>query len=73
MRKGIDRMSDTPRLWTVEDLAGETGLTERRIRQLLQAGEISGEKIGRDWLVGDSEARRFIEDRQAEETKAHQE
>lgn len=63
-------MSDTPKLWTVQELANEAHFTMRRIRQLLQEGKISGFKAGRDWLVSDEEARRFLAERQVEEKEA---
>lgn len=46
--------------WTTVRLAEATGLTSDYIRQLLNQGIIKGEKVGRDWLVSDSEARRWM-------------
>lgn len=60
-------MTDTPRLWTVQEVAAATRLTERRVRQLLQSGNLQGRKVGRDWLISDEEAVSFIEDRSEEE------
>jgi excisionase family DNA binding protein len=43
---------------TVKDAAQRLGVSESRIRQLLAAGDLSGRRIGRAWLVdGDDVAR----------------
>lgn len=36
---------------TTAEAARELGVTEQRIRQLAAAGEIKGEKHGRDWMI----------------------
>jgi excisionase family DNA binding protein len=51
------------RQWTTGELAAEAGVDSSRIRQLLIEGRIKGYKVGRDWLVSDSEARRWLESR----------
>lgn len=51
---------DGERLWSVEELAEAVSLTPRRVRQLCAAGEIKATKVGRDWVIGDEEARRVI-------------
>lgn len=53
-------MDETPRLWSVEELAEAVSLTPRRIRQMCAAGEVQAQKVGRDWVVEDEEARRVI-------------
>jgi excisionase family DNA binding protein len=50
-------------LWTVKELAAAAGLTVGRLRQLLLAGELRGEKIGTTWAIRDSEARRWLSTR----------
>ena len=60
-------MSETKRggFWTVKELAVASGLTPARIRQLLIAGrELRGEKVGRDWMIRDAEARRWLAERE---------
>lgn len=36
---------------TVKDAAKMLGLTPRRIRQLIASGDLTAEKLGRDWFV----------------------
>jgi excisionase family DNA binding protein len=38
-------------LLTVSQVAVELGVTTGRVRQLLLAKRLKGEKVGRDWLV----------------------
>lgn len=35
------------------------GCVDSRVRQLLRAGTIAGERVGRDWLVDEKSARRY--------------
>lgn len=51
------------RLWSVEELAEAVSLTPRRVRQMCAAGEVQAQKVGRDWIIEDAEARRIIADR----------
>lgn len=53
--------------WTTVRLAEATGLTSDYVRQLLNQGVIKGEKVGRDWLVSDSEARRWMASRKSKD------
>lgn len=58
--------------WTVDDLSQETGLTPQYIRLLIRQGSIVGSKPGgRDWIVPDSEARRWLEKRRASKNSGH--
>jgi excisionase family DNA binding protein len=36
---------------SVSEIANELGLSERRVRALLKAGQLRGERVGRSWLV----------------------
>ncbi|MFJ4174694.1 excisionase family DNA-binding protein [Microbacterium sp. NPDC089696] len=38
-------------LVSVVDAASQLGVSDRRVRAMLQANEISGERVGRQWLV----------------------
>lgn len=49
---------------TTSQLARESGLTDRHIRRLCTDGVIRAERIGRDWLIPDDEAERFLRGRQ---------
>jgi hypothetical protein len=50
--------------WTTRDLADAAGLNPARIRQLLIDGQVlRGHKLGRDWVVPDPEARRWLSSR----------
>lgn len=47
--------------WTTRRLAQASGLSTARIRQLLIVGrDLHGRKVGRDWLVSDAEAHRWL-------------
>ena len=47
--------------WTTATLAEASGYTTSRIRQLLIEGrDLVGYKVGRDWIVTDAEARRWL-------------
>ncbi len=48
--------------WTTDKLAEKSGYTKRHITRLLNAGKIVGEKIGRDWLVDDEEAEKWLKE-----------
>ena len=47
-------------LWSTQDIARASGLTPRRVAQLLSQGVILGQKFGRDWIIQRDEALRFI-------------
>ena len=50
--------------WTVTELAKAAGVSDARIRQLLIEGrDLKGRKAGTLWIIPDSEARRFLNDR----------
>lgn len=38
-------------LISVADVASQLGVSERRVRQMLQANDLSGERVGRQWMV----------------------
>ncbi len=50
-------------MWTTKQLAQRAGVSDAHIRRLLIAGEIRGEKFGRDWAVSDEEAMRWLAER----------
>ena len=41
----------TRSIYSVKEAAKHYGVSERRIRKLLEEGRLSGEKIGRDWVL----------------------
>ena len=50
--------------WTTSELAEAAGLSDARIRQLLIDGRtLKGRKVGPMWVISDSEARRWLENR----------
>jgi hypothetical protein len=51
------------RNWTTKDLAEAAGVDPSRIRQLLLAGRIEGEKAGPVWVVSNQEAKRWLKER----------
>jgi hypothetical protein len=56
-------MIEDRRNWMAKDLAGAAGLDPSRIRQLLLAGKIRGEKVGQIWVVSNQEAKRWLRSR----------
>ncbi len=50
-------------MWSTEDLASATGLTERYIRYLIAHDKVKAQKISTVWVITDEEAQRFIESR----------
>lgn len=51
--------------WTARELAEKAGVSAARIRQLLIEGqELRGRKVGYMWIVPDSEARRWLAERE---------
>jgi hypothetical protein len=59
----MDNEHNTKREWTTKQLAEAARLTDAYIRQLLLADKLHGRKIGRDWVISNEEAVRFLEDR----------
>ncbi|MFP4395538.1 MAG: helix-turn-helix domain-containing protein [Anaerolineales bacterium] len=56
-------------LWSTAELAEKSGLTSRQIRNLINAGKIEAQNVGRNWVVSDEEARRFLKERGVLEEK----
>lgn len=57
-------MEEHKSIRTSRELAQEAGLTVSYIRRLLRNGIIKGEKPGgRDWLISDDEAKRWLEEK----------
>lgn len=52
---------ETPgRLWTTNELAAAGKVDPSILRVLLLADKLKGSKHGRDWLIPDVEARRWL-------------
>ncbi|OPZ76114.1 MAG: hypothetical protein BWY79_01775 [Actinobacteria bacterium ADurb.Bin444] len=67
-RMGAMESRDLVGYWSVRELAEASGLTERRVRQLLRDGrELRGINKGRVWLVRDVDARAWLDARKAAE------
>jgi len=58
-----ERAEPTGELWSVRDLADMAGVTTSYIRRLVRLGKILGHKVGRDWVISRSEARRWLQER----------
>jgi excisionase family DNA binding protein len=56
-------MAEIKRNWTTTEVAKVAGLTQAYIRELILAGKIRAEKVGRDWIISDNEVLRFLEQR----------
>ncbi len=52
--------------WTTAELAQAAGVDASRIRQLLAAGRIRGEKFAGVWRISDREAQRHLAERHGE-------
>lgn len=55
---------ERPDVYTTRTLAQAAGLTSDYIRQLILAGKIKAEKVGRDWVISAREALRFLRERE---------
>jgi hypothetical protein len=55
--------NDTKTPWTTSSLAEAAQVDQSRIRQLLLAGKLQGQKLGRDWLIPYEEGQRWLEGR----------
>ncbi len=40
-------------MYSVKEVADRLGISDRRVRKLLEEGRIKGRKLGRDWVVLD--------------------
>jgi len=40
-------------MYSVKEAAIKLGISDRRVRKLLEEGRIKGKKLGRDWVVID--------------------
>ena len=40
-------------IYSVKEAAEKLGISDRRVRKLLEEGRIKGRKLGRDWVVLD--------------------
>ncbi len=40
-------------MYSVKEAADRLGISDRRVRKLLEEGRIKGRKLGRDWVVLD--------------------
>jgi hypothetical protein len=50
------------KIWTVPEMAQHpNGRTGGYIRRLLIEGRMKGRKVGRDWQIPDSEARKWLD------------
>ena len=50
--------------WTVTELAQAANVSDARIRQLLLIGQLEGFKHGPLWAIPNSEAQRYLENRE---------
>lgn len=50
--------------YTTKALGQMAGLSPDYIRQLILAGKIKAQKIGRDWAISATEVMRFLRDRE---------
>lgn len=49
--------------YTTKELAEAAGVYQSYIRQLLLAGKLTGEKLGRDWLIPADVGRAWLQER----------
>ncbi len=55
--------------WTTKDLAEAAKVSPEFVRQEIWAGNIEGQKVGRDWVILEEEAQRWLTERQAKQEK----
>jgi excisionase family DNA binding protein len=57
-------MVDFDKVWTIKQLAEEAGVTRQYINQLVLEKKIKAQQLpSRAWLIPESEARKFLEQR----------
>ena len=61
--------SEEVKVWTTGTLAKAAGVDQSLIRHELRKGNLKGFKLGREWLIGDDEARRWFAARRTREQK----
>ena len=57
------------KVWTTGTLAREAGVDQSLIRHALRDGKLMGFKLGREWLISDDEARRWLATRRKRKKK----
>lgn len=60
---GVNVPEEPKREWTTTELAERAGVSQAYVRQLILAGEIRARKVGRDWIISNTEAQRWLENR----------
>ena len=58
-------MSERTSPYTTNELGKEAGVSDAYIRRLLIAGKLTGEKVGRDWLIPVDVGRAWLTERRA--------
>lgn len=53
-------MTEEDRLLTLADVSGQTGYTQRRLRQLAEKGVLKAELLGKTYVVRESALTRFL-------------
>lgn len=53
--------------WTTKELAKAADVSPEYIRQEIWANNIEGQKLGRDWVIAEEEAQRWLEERRAKQ------
>ena len=50
--------------YTTGDLAEKLGVTDRRVRQLIDEGKIEAEQFGHIWRISADEVKRYLRERE---------
>ena len=58
------------KMWTVKELAAETGCSGGYVRQEIAAGRLVARKHGWAWAIDDAAARKFVEKHGKKSTEA---
>ena len=58
-----DPKSEYKVFWTVKELAEAANVSGAYVRQQLLAGRLRGSKAGFTWIISNSEARRWLDER----------
>lgn len=56
-------MSETTlprRAWSPSEVADMFGISGDKVRRLIRDGELAARKVGRSWLVSDTEVQRYL-------------
>ena len=53
---------------TTKDMATRCGVTNRQVQRWCKSGELPAQRIGRDWIISEDDARKFMAKRETDKS-----